>query len=456
MPPPGPAARTAVPGTAAPSGPVPGPVTGPGSAPTPGGTPRATDAAQPNLVPHQRSGDDTRMVVLLVEDDAADALLVEELLTEGDVEFDVRWVRTLADATGQLATGVDCVLLDLGLPDTAGFEGLRHLLRLDPHVAVLVLTGLADAHRGAEAVRHGAQDYLVKHEVDASLLTRAIRYAVERKRADESQRRLVESELRAQENARLERGLLPTPLLDGSDLAFQARYRPGRSRTLLGGDFYDAVRTDDGTVHVVIGDVCGHGPDEAALGVCLRIAWRTLIFTGSQGGELLATLERILEHERSGDEVFVTLCTLAIRPDGRSALVHSAGHPSPLLLGVDGGPADLLPADAGGPALGLLPGGDWPGVEVPLGASWRLMLFTDGLIEGRTGPGSSYRLGQEGLVELLREPEFGALAPIEGPPDAGAIDRLIARVERINDGPLTDDVAVLLLGRDGDGSRIGP
>ncbi len=158
---------------------------------------------------------------------------------------------------------------------------------------------------------------------------------MERKRADSVQVKLAESRLRAQENARLERGLLPTPLLEGSDLRFAARYRPGRSRALLGGDFYDTVRTPDGTVHAMIGDVCGHGPDEAALGVELRIAWRALTFAGLCGDELLSTLQRVLEHERESEEIFATLCTVDIAPDGRRAGLCLAGHPRPSSPGRD-------------------------------------------------------------------------------------------------------------------------
>src|SRR5206468_2012152 len=102
-----------------------------------------------------------------------------------------------------------------------------------------------------------------------------IRYAAQRKHVEQASAALQISALRAEENARLERGLLPSPLLHTKDLEVVARYRPGRSQSLLGGDFYDVVETGDGTVHAVIGDVSGHGAAEAAIGVCLRVAWRS-------------------------------------------------------------------------------------------------------------------------------------------------------------------------------------
>src|SRR4051812_6785891 len=160
--------------------------------------------------------------------------------------------------------------------------------------AVLVLTGLNDVHVGIEAVAAGAQDFLVKQDVDDRLLTRAIRYAIERKRADVAMRELVEERIVGQENARLERGLLPVPpRAPGSPLHRQTRSLPGRVRGLLAGDFWDTVQTADGPMHILIGDVCGHGPDEAALGTALRIGWRTLVLAGHTGDELLATLDTL-------------------------------------------------------------------------------------------------------------------------------------------------------------------
>ncbi|MFF0585975.1 SpoIIE family protein phosphatase [Streptomyces sp. NPDC003781] len=427
----------------------PGTHTGTGTSP---GSDRAQSGRTESAAP-------TNLTVLLIEDDPAGSPIVPDLLDQAGKPIRVRTARNLTEAGRLLTDDVHCILLDLALsapaPARTGGDGaghgtgdaegddelavLRHVLELAPRHAVLALTSSSDAERGAEAVAVGAQDYLFRDELDGRLLSRAIRYAVERKRSDSAERRLAEGRLRAQENRRLERGLLPTPLLAGSPLRFAARYRPGRSRALLGGDFYDVVRTPDGTVHAMIGDVCGHGPDEAALGVELRIAWRALTLAGLCGDQLLGTLQQVLEHERADDEIFATLCAVDISPDGRRAGLCLAGHPSPL-LSRPGMPARLLPYDNNGPALGLLPGARWPRMQVELGAEWSLMLYTDGLIEGHVGGGRE-RLGQDGMVEVVRR----QLA--EGLTGEELLRATVNEVRELNGGELADDLAVVLLDR---------
>ncbi|MFI2290058.1 fused response regulator/phosphatase [Streptomyces niveus] len=393
----------------------------------------------------ETSGGGGDLTLLVIEDDPAGTFSAPELPDAAGTRVRIRTARNLTEAERLLTDDIQCILVDLALPgrydsDHDGLAPLKHVLRLAPRHAVLALAAEGDSERAAAAVRVGAQDYLFRDELDSRLLSRAIRYAVERKRADVAQRQLTESRLRAQENARLERGLLPTPLLQGSNLRFASRYRPGRSRALLGGDFYDTVRTPDGTVHVMIGDVCGHGPDEAALGVELRIAWRALTFAGLCGDTLLSTLQKVLEHERESEEIFATLCTIDIAPDGRRAGLCLAGHPSPLIVRAGGAPR-LLPYDEGGPALGLLPRARWPRREVQLGEAWSLMMYTDGLIEGRVGAGTKQRLGQDGMVEMIT----GLLA--RGLSGEELLETAVAQVRELNGGELTDDVAVLLLDR---------
>ncbi len=374
--------------------------------------------------------------VLLVEDDDGDALLVGELLREVGAAVVVRRARSLTQAKA-LVSEAACILLDLGLPDSQGLNGLRQLLQIEPEAAIVMLTGQASEHLGEQAVRAGAQDYLVKGDVAGHQLNRVIRYAVERRRAEEAQRALHVAQILAQENARLERGLLPSPLLADPRLRVSARCLPGGQHHLLGGDFYDVVETSDGWVHALIGDVCGRGPAEAALGVCLRVAWRTMVLAGRPADEILSTLSELLEHERQDDTMFATLCMMSVHPDRTNGWLRMAGHLPPLLL-TRGGVAELptLPAAP----LGLSEVRDWPATEVRLDGSWSILLYTDGLIEGRIGKGSE-RLGSEGLMDLIRESPHAL-----GRPGEELLDQVIDRVRELNGGELDDDLAVLALG----------
>jgi serine phosphatase RsbU (regulator of sigma subunit) len=378
---------------------------------------------------------DGQVQVLLVEDDDGDAVLVGELLREVGAPVAVRRARSLTQAK-DLISGAACVLLDLGLPDSQGLNGLRQLLQREPDAAVVVLTGQASEHLGEQAVRAGAQDYLVKGEVAGHMLNRVIRYAVERRRAEEAQRALHVAQIRAQENARLERGLLPSPLLADSRLSVSARCLPGGQHHLLGGDFYDVVESSDGWLHALIGDVCGRGPAEAALGVCLRVAWRTLVLADRPAEEILSTLSELLEHERQDDTMFATLCMISVHPDRTSGWVRMAGHLPPLLVSRDA--VAELPTRPAAP-LGLSEVRDWPGIPIRLDGSWSILLYTDGLIEGRIGKGSE-RLGSEGLMDLIRD-------ALSGPDQTGdeLLDQVIDRVRELNGGDLDDDLAVLAL-----------
>ncbi|MGS2591550.1 PP2C family protein-serine/threonine phosphatase [Streptomyces hebeiensis] len=382
-----------------------------------------------------RSGD---AALVLVEDDAGDALLVEELLADSDLDSPLTWCKTLAEAERFLSgrTTPVCVLLDLHLPDAQGLDAVTRIVRSAPEAAVVVLTGMAGGDTGLSAVATGAQDYLVKGRFDPETLSRALRYALQRKQVEQAAAALRANERIAQENARLERGLLPVPLLRGEDFEAVARYEPGRAHGLLSGDFYDVVQTVDGTVHAVIGDVSGHGAAEAALGVCLRVAWRTAVLCGTPQLEQVRLLEEILVAERADPHVFATVTSVVFPPDRRDVRVLRAGHPGLL---VRHGGAVAWEEPPVGMALGLLPGtGHWTESALPLPLGGHVVLFTDGLFEGRTGPAT--RLGESGLLGLARK--HGAL-----PPDA-FVDALVDEAEEgaAPYGGLADDVAVLHLG----------
>ena len=120
--------------------------------------------------------------ILLVEDNPGDARLVTVYLAESDpARFAVTHVSTMAEAEERLAKETfDVVLLDLGLPDGSGIEVVARTKEARPDIPIVVLTGRSDEETGMEAVKEGAQDYLLKAELSGSLLARSIRYAVER------------------------------------------------------------------------------------------------------------------------------------------------------------------------------------------------------------------------------------------------------------------------------------
>ena len=128
-----------------------------------------------------------RARVLFVEDNDGDARLIEvELGDSGaghpvDARFELARVTRLGDALVALAgDGSDVVLLDLNLPDSQGIETFRRVRSAAPARPIVVLSGLQDEELGVQAVREGAQDYLVKGRVDGALLARSLRFAMER------------------------------------------------------------------------------------------------------------------------------------------------------------------------------------------------------------------------------------------------------------------------------------
>jgi signal transduction histidine kinase len=143
--------------------------------------------------------------VLLIEDNPGDARLIREMLRDArDAVFVLETCTNLADGIGALhKRRYDVILLDINLPDSSGTSTVQRLLQEHPANAVVVLTGFDDQEIAVEALKAGAQDYLVKDETNTNLLVRSIRYAIERHRID-----LAEAELAAiKERQRLAREL---------------------------------------------------------------------------------------------------------------------------------------------------------------------------------------------------------------------------------------------------------
>jgi diguanylate cyclase len=218
--------------------------------------------------------------VLSVEDNPGDAILVREMLRDASPDgFMLQNADRLSAAMTCLLDGaVDCVLLDLSLPDAEGLEALAQVRTVALDVPIIVLTGRSDEVLAVQAVHEGAQDYLIKGQVDARLLSRSINYAIERKRAE------VELAHQAMHDALT--GLPNRALL--YDRLGQALNRVGRHSAAVAVLFGDLDRFK------LVNDSLGHGAGDTLL---------------------VAVAERLSNVLRSGDtaarfggDEFVLLC----------------------------------------------------------------------------------------------------------------------------------------------------
>ncbi len=238
--------------------------------------------------------------VLLVEDDEGDALLVPECLREAgvaddDVDLAPHGARRHRRARRRRA------VVRAARPRAArrpGPRGAAHGRRRRQRRRRSSCSPAATTASASRRSRRAPRTTWSRTTSPPSCSTAPSGTPSQRRQTQVTECQLREERLLAAENSRLERGLLPRPLLRTDFVSCASHYRPGRARAVLGGDFFDVVETADGRIRAVIGDVMGHGPDEAALGVHLRVAWRGAgARRRAPTSRSSATLARLLEAE---------------------------------------------------------------------------------------------------------------------------------------------------------------
>jgi PAS domain S-box-containing protein len=193
--------------------------------------------------------------------------------------------------------------------------------------------------------------------------------------------------------SRLQQSLLPPHLPDVPGLEIAARFRPAGETYDVGGDFYDIFETGRGSWAIALGDVCGKGPDAAALTALARYTLRATAIRAEQRPEhVLTVLNDVLIAEAPSQQFLtVTYADLRIGDDGTEATIASAGHPLPLLLRADG---SLEHVGDPGTLLGVVPRPELRSTALELTSGDTLVFYTDGVTEARTRQGL---FGNEGL-----------------------------------------------------------
>jgi sigma-B regulation protein RsbU (phosphoserine phosphatase) len=262
-----------------------------------------------------------------------------------------------------------------------------------------------------------------------------------RKAAEEARRQAEADRARLRDAlAVLQQSLLPSTLPSITGMEVAAHYRTA-APDRLGGDFYDVFPLGGERFAFFLGDVCGKGPQAAAVTSLARYTLRTAALLEPDPVSVLSTLNQVL-HERytgSGDPRYCTVLFGTLDPDPATGqvTVHlaSGGHPSALVLRAEGTAASL--PTPGGLLVGVLPEAPFTTATAVLAPGDTLLLYTDGLTEARTGEDRKDLYGDEALLAFV--------ADHAGEPPEAVLSALSGLLDDFGDR-LDDDTALLLLG----------
>ncbi|MGC0414349.1 sigma-B regulation protein RsbU (phosphoserine phosphatase) [Streptomyces sp. SAI-195] len=261
-----------------------------------------------------------------------------------------------------------------------------------------------------------------------------------RKAAEEAREQAEADRARLQDAlAVLQQSLLPASLPSVPGMESAVHYRTA-SPDRLGGDFYDLFPSDGGRFAFFLGDVCGKGPEAAAVTSLTRYTLRAAALHDPDPVAALTTLNKVLnERYNGGDPRYCTVIFGLLEPDPQAGTVAvhlaSGGHPSALVLRA-GGTAEFLPTP-GGLLVGVLPTAPFTAGTCVLGPGDTLVLYTDGLTEARTGEDRTSLYREEALLDF-------AVDHAGESPDA-VMKALTDLLDGFGDG-LDDDTALLVLG----------
>jgi phosphoserine phosphatase RsbU/P len=275
------------------------------------------------------SAERTSVNILLVEDDPDDVWVMRNLLGDRwDGSFKLIQVELLSAGLERVnECPFDIILLDLSLPDSQGLETFFTMHAHAADVPIVVLSGYNDESTAVKAVQAGAQDYLVKGQVDDHLLVRSIRYAIERTRRHKAEAALRDASEEFRAAKEIQQRLYPaeSPELPGFEIA-GALY-PAKATA---GDYFDYIAMHGDCLGVIVGDVSSHGMGPALLMSETRACLRTLALGLSDVGDILTGANKILSAD-THDFHFVTLAMARLDPARYEMVYGSAGQRSYLL-----------------------------------------------------------------------------------------------------------------------------
>jgi sigma-B regulation protein RsbU (phosphoserine phosphatase) len=339
--------------------------------------------------------------ICLVDDDEDYYIITRDLLNEiPSYTFDITWIDTYDKALAELSnTSYDVFVFDYYLGAKNGLNLLRAVVSKNIRIPVIMLTGHGDRDIDMEAMKIGAADYLVKGKIDATILERSIRYAIEHATTLEQLRssrdslrttglqlekalKSINDELETAR--RVQKSLLPRNVGALPGIEFSAEYLP---TGFIGGDMYDVVQTDDTHVAFLVIDVCGHGVPAALISAMAKVSFaRYLLKNTSPMAVFTQVNAELCNFMPEGRYVTGFLALLDVE---KKELVFSrGGHPPAAHVSTLNNTVNYL--STGAPLIGAFTDSQFEESAVRVEKGDILVFYTDGLIESVNADNERY------------------------------------------------------------------
>ncbi len=348
--------------------------------------------------------------ILLVEDSEDDAHLLLRSLQKKGVDCDVLRVADRDGMRSALEESWDIVLADFALPGFGGFEALQLTREVDQDLPFILISGTIGEDLAVEAMRSGAQDYIMKDNLTRLLpaLEREVNEYQNRKHRADLLKRLRANEEQLKAASLIQRDLFPRQAPDLSSFEIAGESFPAEA---TGGDYYDFIPMDAGRLSLVIGDVSGHGFGPALLMAATRSYLRAFCQNTRKPGEILFNTNRVLHADVRDRPRFVTLILGIVDPVDMSLTYASAGHHYGYIIDQEGR-ARVKLASTGLP-LGIFDNSTYYSPEkIQLEPGDLVLLLTDGVSEARSVDGRTFGIAR--ALETVHEHRSLSAAEIVG------------------------------------------
>lgn len=371
---------------------------------------------------------------LIVDDDSFVRGMLTTILESGNYEVETAENGIVAAEKLRSDPDIAIIVSDMNMPLMNGLELIKSVRAGGSDVPIIILTGNNEISIAAEAIRSGANDYLLKDENIPDTIVLSVEKVLEKHNLRMQNIRLM-ADL-AEKNERLEREMslaqkvqmkiLPEGLcISGLDI--KTFYRPSWK---IGGDFFDAWE-HEGFVHFLICDVSGHSASSALIMAFSKGILRSIGSVNNRPAEVIAAANRMLCEILQDSGMFLSMVYGTFDRSINSLTVLSAGHNPVFLTTKDG----TLKIDSTGPVVGWDAEDEWEVLDFEFNPGDLLFLYTDGVTESRSESGDEF--GERRLLELCREnrnPEV-------------LIEKVLKEVSAFSSEVFTDDITMFAIKR---------